>query len=178
MTFDWNYFANAFQVDGFSLACEIIPVQNVSCFIIDNTTNEVMTKLWIDFQGVALSSGSCSRTDCQLSVNQCPTNEIDGLGNLMVTKGSQAVACLSPCKRWNYPAPFGLGLSEQQGDGLQFCCPSPITVDQCRSGIVTQTQYVNLVQSTCPSAYSYSYDDVKGLHSCASQTSYIVNFSF
>ncbi|XP_031635147.1 thaumatin-like protein 1b [Contarinia nasturtii] len=142
-------------VDGYSLASEIIPVQN----------------------GIQFQSGTCVRTDCRLSVNQCPHNERSGLGDLTVKgRSNNPVACLSPCKKWNYPAPFGKGRNEQEGDGRLLCCPSPVSVQECRRGIVVQTDYVNLVHRNCPTAYSYSYDDEGGSHDCSSDTSFVVNF--
>lgn len=87
-----------------------------------------------------------------------------------------AVSCLSPCKKWNYPAPFGLGRNEQEGDGRLFCCPSPVSVQECRGGAVVYTDYVNLVHRNCPTAYSYAYDDAGGSHDCPSDTSFVVNF--
>ena len=38
----------------------------------------------------------------------CPKNENE-VGDLRVTKNGKTVACLSPCKKWNYPPPYGLG---------------------------------------------------------------------
>lgn len=128
-------------------------------------------------KGRQLQQGSCIRTDCRLSINQCPRNERNGLGDLTAkNRNGQAAACLAPCKRWNYPAPFGLGRNEQQGDGRQLCCPSPVSVEECRRGAVVQTEYVNIVRRVCPTAYSFSYDDLAGLHNCPSTTSFVVNF--
>ena len=33
---------------------------------------------------------------------------------------------MSPCKAWNYPAPYGMGRPESQDPGLHLCCPTPI----------------------------------------------------
>lgn len=101
------------------------------------------------------------RTDCRVPLSQCPKNEHSGLGDLTVKdKNNNPVACLSPCKRWNYPDPYGKGRNEVEGDGRLLCCPRsvPVGVEECRGGIVAQTEYVKLVRRTCPSAYSYSYD--------------------
>lgn len=47
------------------------------------------------------SQGSCVRTDCHLSLGQCPRNEKNGLGDLTVKgRSNNVVACLSPCKRY------------------------------------------------------------------------------
>lgn len=63
-------------VDGYSIAAEIIPSK---------------------------TGGSCTRTNCRLSLNSCPRNEGE-VGDLRVRKNGKTVQCLSPCKRWNYPA--------------------------------------------------------------------------
>lgn len=131
----------------------------------------------IQLQNRALSEGTCTRTDCRLTLDQCPRDERNGLGDLSIKNGYYySVACLAPCKKWNYPAPYGLGRNEQEGDGRNLCCPSPVSVDECRRGIVTQTEYVNLLRRSCPTAYSYAYDDEAGSHNCPSTTSFIVNF--
>ncbi|XP_031635191.1 uncharacterized protein LOC116348351 [Contarinia nasturtii] len=142
-------------VDGYSLASEIIPYQNNQPF----------------------QNGACARTNCQLQLNSCPTNEISGLADLTVKgKNNNIVSCLAPCKKWNYPAPYGNARNEQEGDGRMLCCPEGVLPEDCRKGLVTQTEYVKLLRNTCPSAYSYSYDDEGGLHNCPSDTSYVVNF--
>lgn len=128
-------------------------------------------------QGQPLQEGSCIRTDCHLLLGDCPKNEKDDLGDLTVKgRSNNPVACLSPCKRWNYSPPYGLGRDEQQGDGRLLCCPDPVTVEECRNGIVVQTDYVNLVRRACPTAYSYSYDDDGGLHNYPSNINYVVNY--
>jgi len=136
-------------VDGYSLPAEIIP----------------------SFQG-----GSCVTTHCRVSLDSCPTGESD-VGDLRVIKNGRTVQCLSPCKKWNYPAPFGLGRDEMEQPGVQLCCPTPpIWPDECRVGLVVRTQYVDLVHRQCPSAYSYSYDDEAGLHNCPNNVDFQVSF--
>lgn len=132
---------------------------------------------YIHFQGQPLEEGSCIRTDCHLLLSDCPQDENSDLGDLTVDcRSNNPVACLSPCKKWNYPEPYGYGRDEQEGDGRMFCCPDPVTPEECRSGIVVDTDYVHLVRSACPTAYSYSYDDEGGLHNCPSSASFTVNF--
>lgn len=95
----------------------------------------------------------------------------------MTNQNGQTIACMAPCKKWNWPAPLGLGNSERSGMGLDFCCPTPpVSVGQCRRGAVVQSQYVNLIHRDCPSAYSYAYDDEGGLHNCPNPTDFVVNF--
>jgi len=136
-------------VDGYSLAAEIVPT---------------------------VQQGSCITTRCAVSLGACPTGENE-VGDLRVIKNGRTVQCLSPCKKWNYPPPFGLGNPESQEPGLHFCCPTPpIDPLQCRAGIVIQTQYVGLIHRDCPTAYSYAYDDEGGLHNCPHDTSFHVTF--
>lgn len=129
-----------------------------------------------NFQGNQFQQGTCIRTDCRITPGQCPRNEKYDLGNLSVQKNNRAVGCLSPCKKWNYPSPYGQGRNEQQDNGRYLCCPSPVSVDECRRGIVVHTEYVNLVRRSCPTAYSFSYDDDGGSHDCPSDISYHVTF--
>lgn len=121
------------------------------------------------------SSGSCVATNCALSLTACPQNEIQGLGDLQVVRNGAPVQCLSPCKRWNWPAPTGLGNSEQAGLGKALCCPTPpVSSGECQAGVVVQTDYVKRVQASCPTAYSYAYDDHAGLHNCPGDTAFDV----
>ncbi len=77
------------------------------------------------------------------------------------------MACLSPCKKWNFPPPYGLGLPEIQDPGVMMCCPTPpVQPAECSNGPVIQTAYVQAVHANCPTAYSYAYDDAAGLHNC------------
>jgi Thaumatin family len=118
-------------------------------------------------------SGSCIKTTCNLSLNNCPQDETLGLGNLGVFKDGKVVQCLAPCKRWNYPAPYGLGKPETEAPGIDLCCPYN-DVNRCRTGPVVQTKFVQTVRKACPTAYSYAYDDEAGLHSCSTPTSFDV----
>lgn len=120
-------------------------------------------------------SGACVTTSCDMSLAACPQDETSGLGDLRIIKNGKTVACLSPCKKWNYPPPYGFGNDEQVPPGVDMCCPTPpIQPAQCSSGPVINTKYVNLVHSSCPSAYSYAYDDFAGLHNCPGDKSFDV----
>lgn len=136
-------------VDGYSLPVEIIP---------------------------SVQQGTCRTTDCNLHLSSCPRNEMH-VGDLSVSRNGREIMCLSPCKRWNYPPPFGLGIDELEYPGNYLCCPTPpIWPDECRAGIIVQTDYVQLVHRDCPSAYAYSYDDEAGLHNCPTSTSFDIIF--
>jgi hypothetical protein len=151
--------------------------------------------------------GSCVASDCgALTLDACPGADDLGGGGLFPAYASvdlrvrhpadqsRTIGCLSPCKKWNYPSPYGLGQPEAQDPGLHLCCPTPIdpasgncTVangclgpDACRAAgdplSVVHTDYVQLVHSRCPSAYAYSYDDAAGLHVCPSSTIFEIVF--
>lgn len=142
--------------------------------------------------GPGAGQGGCTASDCsRLTLDACPAQEdIGGPVDLRIDD----VACMSPCKKWNYPAPYGLGRSESVDPGLHLCCPTPIdpasgnctpangcmTPDACRSTTdplgVVRTDYVALIHARCPTAYSYSYDDEAGLHACPAATGFEVVF--
>ncbi|KAG4076940.1 hypothetical protein HA402_015927 [Bradysia odoriphaga] len=135
-------------VDGYSLPMEIIPDKQ---------------------------EGSCVTTNCAMKLDSCPSNE-NLVGDLRIIRNDRVVQCLAPCKKWNYPPPYGMGKSERIDPGLHLCCPTPpISPQECTAGIVTQTQYVNLIHRDCPTAYSYAYDDEGGLHNCPNPTNFNVN---
>jgi hypothetical protein len=155
--------------------------------------------------GTGVGTGSCIASDCSgLSLAGCPgDDDLSGGGafpayaheDLRVRDATGTViACAAPCKKWNYPAPYGLGQPENVDPGLHMCCPTPIdpasgqcteangcmTSDACRAASdplsVVHTDYVSAIHAMCPSAYAYSYDDVNGLHACPSSTSFEVTF--
>ena len=155
--------------------------------------------------GSGADQGSCVRSDCsQLSLAGCPgDDDLSGGGafpaysheDLRVRDGAgNVIACAAPCKKWNYPAPYGLGLPEANDPGLHMCCPTPIdpasgqctvanhcmTSEACRAPgdplSVVHTDYVAALHAMCPSAYAYSYDDANGLHACPADTSFEVTF--
>jgi hypothetical protein len=172
---------NLSQVDGYTLPFKVRPV------------------------GSGAESGSCVSSDCsQLSLAGCPgDDDLSGGGaysqyaheDLRVRDGSgNVIACAAPCKKLNYPAPYGVGLSESQDPTLHMCCPTPIdpasgqctvangcmTSQACSNAAdpasVVHTRYVAALHSMCPTAYAYAYDDNAGLHACPSTTSFEVTF--
>jgi hypothetical protein len=175
-------FYNLSLVDGYTLPFTVAPV------------------------GPGAGVGACTASDCSsLTLDACPTAEDLGGAvfpafadvDLRVAdplSPGRALACMSPCKAWQYPAPYGLGRPESQDPGLHLCCPTPIdpasgqcttangcmTPDACRStsdplGVV-HTDYVAVIHTRCPTAYSYSYDDAAGLHACPAATGFEVTF--
>jgi hypothetical protein len=153
--------------------------------------------------GAGAGTGTCTASDCsKLTLDACPATDDLGGGvypayasvDLRVPAAGAPVACLSPCKKWNYPSPYGFGQPEAADPGLHMCCPTPIdpasgnctiangcmTPDACRAAAdpvsVVHTDYVALVHARCPTAYSYAYDDLAGLHACPADTRFLVTF--
>jgi hypothetical protein len=176
-------FYNLSLVDGYTLPFSVTPV------------------------GTGAGVGSCTVSDCSmLSLADCPAHEDLGGDGVFPAFGdvdlrvhdpvdpTEIIGCLSPCKAWQYPAPYGLGHPESQDPGLHMCCPTPIdpgtgqcteangciTPDECRAASdplsVVHTQFVDVVHAGCPTAYSYSYDDAAGLHACPASTGFEVVF--
>ena len=59
--------------------------------------------------------------------------------------------------------------------GVNMCCLTPpISSLDCIAGPVINTNYVNQIHASCPTAYSYAYDDEGGLHNCPGETSFDV----
>lgn len=174
------------KLSSFSHLCHKEAAVRESLFV-STSILKVLFTVWYDISlvdGYSLpvqivpnhQEGSCRTTDCNLHLNSCPRAEND-VGDLQVSKNGQPIMCLSPCKRFNYPKPIGLGRNEQEDPGKYLCCPTPpISSEQCRAGIVVQTQYVKLVHRDCPTAYAYAYDDAGGLHTCPTDTSFDVTF--
>jgi len=116
-------------------------------------------------------SGECRSTMCRLSFDECPTNEA-AVGDLRWSgsnSDARVAQCLSPCKKWGWPTPLGLGQSEEMEPGASFCCPASLTASHCKQR-VEETKYVDVVRRLCPTAYSWAYDDNAGLHTCPPET--------
>jgi hypothetical protein len=172
---------NLSQVDGYTLPFKVRPV------------------------GAGAEKGGCVSSDCShLTLAGCPGDDnLSGGGafpayaheDLRVRDAAgNVIACMAPCKKWNYPAPYGLGQSEASDPGLHLCCPTPLapatgqctaangcmTSEACRAPAdprsVVHTSYVAAMHQMCPTAYAYSYDDAAGLHACPSSTSFEVTF--
>lgn len=175
-------FYNLSLVDGYTLPFSVTPV------------------------GAGAGVNACTASDCsQLTLDKCPAGDDLGGGvypayasvDLRVRDPgdpARTIACLAPCKAWQYPAPYGLGKPESEDPGLHLCCPTPIdpatgqctiangcmTPDACRAKSdplsVEHTDYVAVVRAGCPTAYSFAYDDAAGLHACPAATGFTLTF--
>jgi len=135
----------------------------------------------------------------KLNLASCPSGEDLSLGgtvpsinvngatmrtssvDLRLISNNQVIGCMSPCKKLNFGTPYGLGQSESVNAGLWMCCPTPtpgncqpsngcVSSPTCRTGPVTNTQYVKAVHNMAAGVYAYSYDDGVGLHACPAGT--------
>lgn len=122
--------------------------------------------------------------DCsELSLQQCPTDEVLTAAGMTVNlqavnpKTKQVAGCYSPCMRLVDDKWTAEHSAPTDPRAQWYCCPTPpISPAQCRTGPVASTQYVNLIKSKCPGAYSYSYDDGSGLLRCSASTMYVLTF--
>jgi len=177
------------QVDGWTIPYKLTPVGDTSgCDCVGSQCG---------FKGVDAST---------LDVAKCPSGEDLSAGgayssvqtngktvalnsvDLRIIKDGEILGCMSPCKRLNWGAPFGLQQDESSGSALWMCCPTPtpqscspsngcITPQACRAGPIENTKFVAAVHSMAPGVYSYSYDDGVGLHACpAGVTKYTMEF--
>jgi len=177
------------QVDGWTIPYKLTPVGDVSgCDCIGSSCG---------FKGVDAST---------LDVTKCPSSEdltangqfasVNVLGktvslssvDLRIIANGSILGCMSPCKRLNWGAPYGLQQDESSGSTMWMCCPTPtpqscspsngcITPSACRAGPIETTKFVSAVHTMAPGVYSYSYDDGVGLHACpAGVTKYTMEF--
>ncbi|WP_419421292.1 hypothetical protein ACNVED_15595 (plasmid) [Legionella sp. D16C41] len=70
------------------------------------------------------------------------------------------------------------GLNPQSPQAQMYCCPTPpVSSEACRAGVAPNSAYSISVhtQQQCD-AYTYAYDDAKGLTQCGAQTQFEVVF--
>ena len=102
----------------------------------------------------------------------------------------KAVGCFSPCAKLtsaqgseNGSTAGGLkdilgGLTPESPEAQMYCCPTPpVSSPQCIAGPASRSSYSLAVSQTqkCD-AYTYAYDDAKGLARCGPQTKFEVVF--
>jgi len=97
---------------------------------------------------IKTSTLSCINPSCNLTLSDCPSGHL------------KDKSCLSPCS-----------LTHSSMD----CCGN-ISPNDCRNGPVVNTSYIKLVNKKCPTVYSYSYDDSRGLHTCSGDTNMILTY--
>jgi len=174
---------NASQVDGYTLPFNIIA------------------------KGPDVGKFGCVSTDAsKLDLNSCPSNEdlsqgkkeLEQYKNVdlrIYDKNKKIIGCMAPCKKLNYPAPWGLGIDEKKEPALRMCCPTDpaklknntctwanecATPEACSDkrdpASVMNTKYVKALHKMTPDVYAYAYDDAKGLHTCTGRTKFELVF--
>jgi hypothetical protein len=133
---------------------------------------------------------ACAPVDCtDLVAKDCPTDD-----NLSTSgqfpqydhqnenvKGSTAgfAGCYSTCMKLGYPAFGGDGVQPPSAPAAQmYCCPTPpVSSQQCSSGPVVKTKYVEAIHKMCKkTVYGYAYDDGVGLRNCSSDVVVAMTF--
>ncbi|WP_158617532.1 hypothetical protein [Legionella sp. km772] len=141
-----------------------------------------------------------------LSASSCPTaanlstagkfNVINGVNVTQVNlqwldqKTGEPVGCFSPCSKLTtaqgsdngktgggWRTILG-GLTPQSPEAQMYCCPTPpVTPGVCSAGPAANSSYSLSVHTgqQCD-AYTYAYDDAKGLARCGSQTQFEITF--
>ncbi|XP_021820309.1 glucan endo-1,3-beta-glucosidase-like [Prunus avium] len=97
-------------------------------------------------------TGTCKTGSCPANVKAVCPSELQKKGS-----DGSVVACLSACVKFGTP---------------QYCCTPPHeTKEKC-----PPTHYSQIFHNACPNAYSYAYDDNKGLFTCNGGPNYDITF--
>lgn len=174
---------DASQVDGYTLPYTIRPL-NKKCQFIDAT-------------GLQLSK--CPANE-NLSGNEARYVKYKDVDLRLKNSKGEVIGCMSPCKKLNYPGPWGYGENEYDDPALHMCCPTSsakvkagtctwknkcATSKACSNAkdplSVVNTKYVKYIRGlrkTNPNAqiYSYAYDDANGLQTCDAKTKFLLTF--
>lgn len=180
---------NASAVDGYTLPYRI-NVKNDNQHCRDVHSGQVIQQPGVDCSG--------------LDVNACPSDEnlstegqfpvINGVNvthvNLQWRQEGEALGCFSPCSKMTvaqgsdngatnggWRTLLG-GLSPESPEAKMYCCPTPpVSPAECSAGPGARSAYVHSVQGTqhC-NAYTYAYDDAKGLARCDAEAQFEVIF--
>ncbi|PJD95222.1 MAG: hypothetical protein CK426_04870 [Legionella sp.] len=175
---------NGSAVDGYTFPYSIT-VRNHNSSCMDIITGRVLSNPGVDCGKLSVSS--CP-SDANLST-EGKYNVINGINmthvNLQwVDKSGSPIGCFSPCSKLTtaqgsddgralggWRNVLG-GIDPQSPQAQMYCCPTPpITPESCSAGPAARSSYATSVHATqqCD-AYTYAYDDAKGLARCGSQT--------
>jgi len=167
------------QVDGWTIPYKLTPLGDTSrCDCIGDKCG---------FAGVdasRLDLARCPRSEDVSNNGQFGNINVGGktiaMNNIdlrIINDKNEVLGCMSPCKKLNWGAPYGLQQPEDKGATMWMCCPTPTPSDcspskgcisplTCRNGPIEKTKFVAAVHDMAPGVYSYSYDDGVGLHAC------------
>lgn len=181
---------NGSAVDGYTLPYKVnVFNHNNSC--LDLHSSKVLTEPGVDCSGL---SASLCPTAANLST-EGSFNVINGVDVSRVNlqwlnaKTSQPVGCFSPCAKlttaqgsdngsnaggWKHI--LG-GLDPESPEAQMYCCPTPpVSSGQCSAGPAARSAYSQSIAQQRCNAYTYAYDDAKGLARCGSQTKFELIF--
>lgn len=181
---------NGSAVDGYTLpyAVNVYNHQN-SC--LDLHSSKVLTDPGVNCGG--LSASFCP-SQANLST-EGKFNVINGVDVSQVNlqwlnpKTQQPIGCFSPCaklttaqgsdggsKAGGWRNVLG-GLSPESPQAQMYCCPTPpISSGQCSAGPAARSAYSKSIANQLCNAYTYAYDDAKGLAKCGAQTQFELVF--
>ncbi|STX30174.1 Thaumatin family [Legionella beliardensis] len=182
---------NGSAVDGYTLPYNIVVKKD------ESSCKDIVTGQVITNPGV-----NCSK----LSVDFCPRDEnlstngrfntINGIDvthvNLQwVDRVTQApIGCFSPCAKMTtaqgsengnraggWSDILG-GLTPPSPQAQMYCCPTPpVSSEACSAGVAPNSAYsISVHTKQQCDAYTYAYDDAKGLARCGAQTQFEVVF--
>lgn len=121
--------------------------------------------------------------DCsELSLERCPADEhLAGKVHSLQANNpatGRVAGCYSPCSKLLMSAWGNKATGVARDPAVApFCCPTPpISPSACRAGPIEKTRFVSLVRKHCKGAYSYAYDDERGLTQCDPTTQYKLTF--
>jgi len=140
-----------------------------------------------DCQSLRVNTSGHKIIDCShLSTDSCPTTENLGAAGKNVSLQAvhpalgKVVGCYSPCSKLtfrNWNNPIAKDHTPEDSVAKDYCCPTPPeSPEQCRTGPVGKTEFVQAVHKMCPGVYGYAYDDGVGLLTCPAGTTYEMIF--
>ncbi len=142
----------------------------------------------------------------QLSVSSCPSdanlsteglyNKINGVDVTSVnlqwknSKTNELLGCFSPCSKLTMAqgsdngeiaggwARILGGLIPSANQAKMYCCPTPpVSSGECSAGPVARSSYsLSVHEAQKCDAYTYAYDDAKGLAQCGAQSRFEIVF--
>lgn len=182
---------NGSAVDGYTIPYSIT-VKNHNSSCMDLTTGRKLSNPGVDCGH--LSVAACP-TDANLST-EGKYDVINGINMAHVnlqwvdTDSGTPIGCFSPCSKLttaqgsdNGRTQGGWrnilgGINPQSPQAQMYCCPTPpVSPGECSAGPAARSNYSIAVHTTqqCD-AYTYAYDDAKGLARCGSQTRFEITF--
>ncbi|MEM7352144.1 MAG: hypothetical protein AAF657_15190 [Acidobacteriota bacterium] len=180
---DWTYWDGS-AVDGYTFAYDIsVSGTGIDCR--DQHTGKALPDPNVVCSGLKAS-------DCPTAENLSTNGQYNSINGVNVTSvnleltaasdGSKVIGCFGPCaklttgQREGWRAKLG-GLDPSSPQAKMYCCGGGVSSAACSAGVAAKTKYRTAVQKTdkCD-AYTYAYDDAKGLAQCKASAKFLVTF--